>query len=77
MALEKYKDHPSIKMINENVSFESHLTDISFKDISETDIKKNISILNSKKAGAFGNIPKGHLEIFPQKFSRNLLKSAI
>ena len=41
-------------MINENVSFESSF---NFKDISESDMQKEISNLNSKKAGMFGNIP--------------------
>ena len=41
-------------MINENVSFESSF---SFKFISKTDIQKEISNLNSKKAGKFGKIP--------------------
>ena len=40
-------------MINENVSFESRF---SFKDISETDIQKEFSNLNSEKAGTLGNI---------------------
>ena len=35
IAINKYKNHPSIKMINENVSFESRF---NFKDISESDI---------------------------------------
>ena len=39
-------------MINENVSFESRF---SFKDISESDILKEISNLNSKKVGTLGN----------------------
>ena len=42
-------------MINENVSFESCF---SFKEIQESDIQKEVSNLNSKKAGTFGNIPK-------------------
>ena len=54
IAISKYKNHPSIKMINENVSFESRF---SFKDISEPDILKEISNLNSKKVGTLGNIP--------------------
>ena len=62
MAIEKY--HPSIKTINESLSFESRY---SFKDISETDIQKEISNSNSKKAEVFGNIstkdPKESLEI--------------
>ena len=48
-------DHPSIKIINENVlSFESRF---SFKEIRESEIQKEVSNLNSNKAGAFGNIP--------------------
>ena len=41
-------------MINENVSFESRF---SFKDISESDILKETSNLNSKNVGTLGNIP--------------------
>ena len=41
----------------------------SFKDVSEADIQKKISNLNSKK--------QGYLEKFPQKFLKNLQKSAI
>ena len=52
IAISKYKNHPSIKMINKNVSFESRF---SFKDISESDILKEISNLNSKKVGTLGN----------------------
>ena len=51
-ALSKYKNHPSILMINENVSFESRF---SFTTVSEDDIQKEI--LNPKKPGTFGNIP--------------------
>ena len=57
LAIEKFKDHPSIKrlkMINENFCFESRF---SFKDVSETNVEKEISNLNSKKAGTLGNIP--------------------
>ena len=41
IAIEKYKDHPSIKMINENVSFESSF---SFKETRESDIQKGLLI---------------------------------
>ena len=54
VSIEKYKDHPIIKMINENVSFESRF---SFKEIRESDIQKEVSNTNSKKSGTFGNIP--------------------
>ena len=40
-------------MIDENVSFESCF---SFKETRESDIEKEISNLNSKKADTFGNI---------------------
>ena len=64
MAIEKYKDHPSIKMINENFLFE---TRFSFKDVSEKDIQKRFLIWTPRK--------QGHLEILPQKYLRNLQKS--
>ena len=53
-AINKYKSLLSIKITNENVSFESRL---NFKDTSESDIRKEFSNLNSKKAEIFGNIP--------------------
>ena len=54
IAINKFKNHPSIKMINADISFESRF---SFKDISQSDMQKEVSNLNSKKAGIFGNIP--------------------
>ena len=54
VAIEKYRDHTSIKMISEKVSFESRF---SFKEIRKSDIQKVVSNLNSKKAGTFDNIP--------------------
>ena len=54
VAINKYKNHPSIKIVNENVSFESRF---NFKDIRESDIQKEISNLNLKRAGIFGNMP--------------------
>ena len=53
-AIHKFKDHPSIKMINEKVRFESRF---SFKEVSNLDIEREISHLNTKKVGTFGNIP--------------------
>ena len=46
--------HPNIKMINENVSFESRFR---FKEIGEPDIQKEVSNLKSKKTRTFENIP--------------------
>ena len=53
-AVAKYKNHPSIIMINENVSFESRF---SFTTVNEENIQREILDLNSKKPGTFGNIP--------------------
>ena len=68
LAIEKYKDHPSIKIMNQNVSFGSRF---SFKDINETDIQKEISNLNSKKAGAFENIPTKVLKELTPAYKKN------
>ena len=54
IAIHKFKDHPSIKMINEKVRFESSF---GFKEVSNLDIEREISHLNTKKVGTFGNIP--------------------
>ena len=54
IAIHKFKDYPSIKMINEKVRFESCF---SFKEVSNLDIEREISHLNTKKVGTFGNIP--------------------
>ena len=53
VAIEKYKDHPGIKIIKENVSFESRF---NFKEISESDVQKEAFNLNSKKVGTLENI---------------------
>jgi len=54
IAISKYKNHPSIISINENVSFESRF---NFTEVTEDDIQREILNLNSKKPGTFGNIP--------------------
>ena len=46
--------HPSIIMINKNLSFESRF---SFTAVNEDDIQPEILNLNPKKPGTFGNIP--------------------
>ena len=53
VAIEKYKDHPGIKIIKENVSFESRF---NFKEISKSDVQKEAFNLNSKKVGTLENI---------------------
>ena len=50
----KHKNHSSIIMINENVSFESQF---SFTSVNKDDIQRKILDLNPKKPGTFGNIP--------------------
>ena len=42
----KYRDHPNIKLIWENVSFVNPFT---FSEITETDIEREILKLNPKK----------------------------
>ena len=53
-AIAKYKNHPSIIIINENVSFESRF---SFTAVNEDDIQREMLNLNPKQPGTFGNIP--------------------
>ena len=53
-ALEKFKDHLSVKIIKENVSTESLF---HFTKISVSEMTKELSSLNSKKAVTFSNIP--------------------
>ena len=65
-AIAKYKNHPIIIMINENVSFESRF---SFTAVNEDDIQREIVNLNPKKPGTFGNIPTKILNKFPLKFA--------
>ena len=60
IALEKFKDHPSVKVIKENVSTESLF---QFTEISLSEMTKELSSLNSKKTGTFGNIPFKVLKI--------------
>ena len=50
----KYREHPSIIKITENVSFESRFR---FKIVNDNDIQREVLKLNSKKPGTFGNIP--------------------
>ena len=54
VAIEKYKDHPSIKMTKKNISFKSRF---SFKEIRESDIQKEVSNLNFNKVRTFENVP--------------------
>ena len=49
-AIMKYQNHPSIIMINENVSLESRF---KFRVVNENDIQCEMLNLNSKKLGGY------------------------
>ena len=71
IALEKFKDHASAKSIKENVSNESlfHFTEISVPEMT-----KELSSLNLKKAGTFGNIPIKVLKLYSDICNKVLQK---
>ena len=54
IALEKFKDHLNVKVVKENVCTQSLF---HFTEVSVSEMTKELSILNSKKAGTFENIP--------------------
>ena len=54
IALEKFKDHLNAKVVKENVCTQSLF---NFTQISVFEMTKELSSLNSKKEGAFENIP--------------------
>ena len=54
IAIEKYKNHPSILTIQNNVTTDQSF---SFQMASTETIYKQISLLNSKKNGTHGGIP--------------------
>ena len=62
VAIEKCKDHPSIKMINENVSFESRF---SFKEIGSLIYKQRFLILTPRKWGLSEIFLSKYLRILP------------
>ena len=62
-VIAKYKNHLTIVIVNENVSFESQF---SFMAVNENDIQRGIFNLNPKKPGTFGNIPTKMLKSFSE-----------
>ena len=58
-ALFKFKDHPSILEIRKNIKDE---VTFSFSAVTETDMAKEIEVLNDKKSGTFMNIPTKRLK---------------
>ena len=53
-AINTYKNHPSILLIKQKVKNVDHC---SFKEVSISEIGKELKELNSNKATTFGNIP--------------------
>ena len=58
-ALTKYKDHPSIKVINQNVAFNGNT--FSFSRVSPNEVMKQIDLLDKNKSNS-GNVPTGMLQ---------------
>ena len=58
--ISKYSDHPSIKLINDNVTKGS----FSFNRISLDDVKNEIAKLDVKKASLLSSIPLRIIVIF-------------
>ena len=54
IAIEKFKNHPSITLIKSNVNVSN---DLFFKEVKFSDIFKEMSSLNSKKQGTKDRIP--------------------
>ena len=58
-AITKYKDHPSIKIINQNVALDGN--PFSFAHVSPNEVMKQIDLLDKNKSNS-GNIPTGMLK---------------
>ena len=59
IAIKKFKNHPSIVNINENIP---KTKTFSFDETETDSIKKTIDNLDSKKSGIFGGIPANCLK---------------
>ena len=70
-AINKYKHHSSISLINSKLSNPELF---SFNEISNSDIEKEIKLLNIKKATTFKNIPPKVLKSSTQSCSDTLTK---
>ena len=71
IAIQKFKYHPSIQMIKENVSINSRF---NFTKINLSDIEKEITSLNGNKKGNFGGIPTKRLKETSSICSEALLR---
>jgi len=54
IAIEKFKNHPSVISINENISSSNNF---DFETIQVDDVLNELNNLDGKKKGTFGNIP--------------------
>ena len=70
IAIEKFKNHPSIIAIQENVP----ASDFHFKKVTQNDIEIEISNLDSTKNGTVNSIPTKHLKDASNICSEYLLK---
>ena len=69
-AISKYKNHPSILLIKDQIR---NTTSFSFKEASLSDIEKEFRNHNTKKkASAFGNIPSKILRASKESCSETL-----
>ena len=59
IAIKRFKDHPSIVNINENIP---KTTTFNFNEIGSDSIKKMIDNLDSRKSGTFGGLPVNCLQ---------------
>ena len=56
--LKTYSSHPSIVMIRSKISAST----FSFREVTDTEVKKEITNLDPKKAVPHGNIPIKHIK---------------
>ena len=68
-ALHKFKDHPSIIEIRNQVANDMNF---SFTSVTEKDMMKEIEVLNTKKAGTFMNIPTKKSKDVKERLTINL-----
>ena len=59
-GLAKYTDHPSIKVINQNVALNGYT--FSFSHVSPNEVMKQIDLLDKNRSSS-GNIPTGMLKV--------------
>ena len=70
-AINTYKNHPSILLIKQKLENVDHF---SFKEVSISEIEKELRELNSNKATTFGNIPTKILKQSSKSCSDTLQK---